>query len=221
MGKQVEAFADALRRRVKEIREQRGWTQDDFAWIARAAGLTKWTRGTVHAFEAGRRLVSVEELLGLLIALRASFDELFPNDSSQPNIAILNDSWEFEPGGLAQIVAGTLFDEPARALEIALKEDSERELRRVADEKAAAALGLEPHELNVIARRLWGGGFTRHRDELVEERTAGQDLTPRGLQAVRGHVTRDLIGEVQEHLAKGRRRGSSASPGKGAVRASR
>src|SRR5262245_16408363 len=63
--------ASSLDNRVKQLRQARGWTQDE---LARAAGLS---RTGVSAIEAARLVPSVAAALGLANALGCSVEELF------------------------------------------------------------------------------------------------------------------------------------------------
>src|SRR5215510_16314581 len=60
-----------LDNRVKQLRQARGWTQDE---LARAAGLS---RTGVGAIEAARLVPSVAAALGLARALGCTVEELF------------------------------------------------------------------------------------------------------------------------------------------------
>ncbi len=58
-----------LGERIREARQNRGWTQERLAlWIRRTWGLG-WTRATVTAIESGQRGLSAKELFALLDVL--------------------------------------------------------------------------------------------------------------------------------------------------------
>lgn len=64
-----------------------------------------------------------------------------------------------------------------------------------AERKAARRLGVDPVALSAAAYRTWGRSFVAKRDGAAElEKAAGTDR--RSLQAVRGHVTRQLLAEL-------------------------
>lgn len=65
-----------LDNRVKQLRQARGWTQDE---LARAAGLS---RTGVSAIEAARLVPSVAAAIGLASALGCSVEELFGTETS-------------------------------------------------------------------------------------------------------------------------------------------
>lgn len=69
-----------------------------------------------------------------------------------------------------------------------------------AEEKAAAKFGVTATLVALAARKLWGRSLTQERDRRVaansSERSAG------ALQAIRGHVTRGLLDELEPILSK-------------------
>ncbi len=67
--------------------------------------------------------------------------------------------------------------------------------------KAARKLETKPMYVAVVARRLWGHGLAEERDARVAKQAA-DDAPPRTLQALRGHVTRELLAEIEPLLAK-------------------
>lgn len=71
--------------------------------------------------------------------------------------------------------------------------------RKDAEMKAAKRLGVSPFEASVLAVKLWGHGLTEERDRLLGEST---DATPRTLQARRGHVTRQLLQQLEAERQK-------------------
>jgi len=67
-----------------------------------------------------------------------------------------------------------------------------------AEQKAARKLGVHPAAVALAAQRRWGRSLTDERDRRVMERSS--DESPRRVQAIRGHVTRTLIGELRPLL---------------------
>jgi hypothetical protein len=84
---------------------------------------------------------------------------------------------------------------------------------RLADQKAAAVLGVSVDHLQKAAVRAWGNSLTDERDRRLEERLGGQQVNPRSRQAIRGHITRELLGELREAGVQAKRR--SRTRGKG------
>jgi hypothetical protein len=68
-----------------------------------------------------------------------------------------------------------------------------------AEKKVANRLGLSSGNLSVAAHRLWRRSMTDERDRRLRQETQG-NVSPRRLQALRGHVTRQLIAELKVHL---------------------
>jgi len=69
------------------------------------------------------------------------------------------------------------------------------EAENEAEQKAAKKLRASPVGLVLRAYNAWGRGFTAERDRRVFEHAKGQ-IAPRRLQALRGHVTRQLLKEL-------------------------
>jgi hypothetical protein len=67
-----------------------------------------------------------------------------------------------------------------------------------AEQKAARKLGVHPAAVALAAQRQWGQSLTAERDKRVLERSPGE--SPRRIQAIRGHVTRTLLGELRPLL---------------------
>jgi hypothetical protein len=65
-----------------------------------------------------------------------------------------------------------------------------------AERRASRTLGVPVDELAVIAWRLWGHGLAAERDEQVE-RALPAGVLARTVQAMRGHVTRQLLDELR------------------------
>ena len=67
-----------------------------------------------------------------------------------------------------------------------------------AEQKAARKLGVHPAAVALAAHRRWGQSLTAERDQRVLGRSPGE--SPRRIQAIRGHVTRLLIAELDPLL---------------------
>jgi hypothetical protein len=133
-----------------------------------------------HLIPTDERLVYAGP--GLQLPLKAVRSLLLPGeDDRRPGRAL---------GVVEPIKAGV----DRRALEAA--EDAEQ--------KAASALRVAPEAIVEASHRLWGRSLTAQRDRLVDVRTERADARnpdwPRRLQAIRGHVTRELLGELRPML---------------------
>jgi transcriptional regulator with XRE-family HTH domain len=82
-----------------------------------------------------------------------------------------------------------------------------------AEQKAAARFKTSPLAVARVARKLWGCSFTAERDRRVAERHT-TDKSPRTIQALRGHVARELIEELRRAGLKRWTSKRPAAPGR-------
>jgi len=75
--------------------------------------------------------------------------------------------------------------------------------RGEAEQKAARRLGVEPLDLSIASFKRWHRSLTEERDARVDEQS-DKSSTLRTIQARRGHITRQLLDELQPRLKKGR-----------------
>lgn len=68
-----------------------------------------------------------------------------------------------------------------------------------AEVKVARSFGVEPGVVVNAANKLWGRGLSEERDRVVRDRVTPA-MSPRTLQALRGHVTRGLMTQLAEAL---------------------
>lgn len=184
MSEATQALARSIGERIRELREEAGLRQDDIAKAAKIFGLG-WARSSVAQLERGTRDLAAYELL------------LLPH--------VLAEALGWEPGWdyaeeLAALYRGVKIARRRRQAEKADDQPDE------AEAKAARRLGdpVGPLQVVVWGRDLWGRRLSAERDRRVAQR-ADEDTTPRRLQALRGHVTRELIEELRVHLASRRR----------------
>ena len=162
--------------RMREWRRGAGLRQDDVARAAREVGLS-WLRDTVAAIERGSRMVRVDEFLMLSLFINGPF------------AVRLDARDEGVQGFLDEVTRGTTY--------------VERSLYGLgdADRKAARRLGVPLIEVAIFSKDLWGRPLSAERDARVVGRL-GEFPSKRSLQAHRGHVTRELSGELGAHLDK-------------------
>ncbi len=220
-------FGAALGLELRRVRAERGMTAEDVARWARGAGLA-WDRSTVSSIEIGRRNVSASELLLLPVIYRCPLLNLLPNervrltDKAAPSPEALRESLiqppELEgdgwwltghietglPDASALLVKSMAFwRDIAARFPGATFGSLERAEQHADDEptrKAARKLGVDRRIVAVAAEQLWGHGLAAERDRRVDQQ-GKEALSPRALQAVRGHITRTLLGELQQVLA--------------------
>jgi hypothetical protein len=213
---------------MKEARQQLGLRQEDAAARARAFGLSAWIRGTVAQAEVGARRFGLEEVLLLTLAYETSLADLIAGDDDE--LVELTPQARLSVGALRAMLRGDqaavqrlsteAVDIPARRgapatsrsgrfpdvlaeaqrfgmgdrslLEHALDEVSD------AERYAARKLGTTPERLNVAAMQRWGRTLAGERDHRLSEQAG--DVSPRSRQALRGHITRDLMAELKDGL---------------------
>lgn len=247
-------FGAHLGRRLREIREGRGWRQDDVAAAAQDVGLD-WSRATVAAIESGRRQLGAEELLLLPLALSTSdagqgddyrdvtLADLVPSDEwvemtheTRLKRAVLEriarsetlgDVTEREQDtprsrGTAAAVDHLIEAVRSGALTAALKEqqsilkkvwpeganqtealyngDFRRDWQSELVEKASRRLDVPAYAITAAAFRLWGRGLGAERDARLAQ-AIEPGASARTAQAMRGHITRALLAEVEKVVA--------------------
>jgi transcriptional regulator with XRE-family HTH domain len=197
MSTSPQSVAEVVGRAMQRLREESGRRQEDVAAAARALGL-KWNQATVAAFEGGRRTVTADLLLALpaiysrVLGREFRLRELF----SEPVVVAP------ELHLLPQQVEQALSDSWPRVF-ITFRQDVPGEAER----KAARKFGVSVNEVMAAARRVWGHGLTYERDELLglqdsEWLEEGVTVSKRTAQAVRGHITRTLLAELEQELQR-------------------
>jgi DNA-binding XRE family transcriptional regulator len=202
---------EALRLRVREIRRAKGWpTQEEFALWAQSQGVG-WSRDTVKNIEDGARDVPLEEFFSLLPLLGVTLEELFPADVELE----VAGGWRVKGGaGLRRLLEGSR-DATVSPATVQLRgaagaaSSASGSLTihppRLADQKAAASLRVSVTKVQKLAQQTWGHDLTTEREARISKRVGGQDVPLRSLQALRGHVTRELLDELRPLLKKSRK----------------
>jgi transcriptional regulator with XRE-family HTH domain len=225
-------FSAAIGARLRDIRRGRGPSQDQLVRTLRGLGGPSWNRSTVAKIEGGTRELSLEEALLVCAALGARLADLAPENEilmgeTPVSAAAVKDVLA---GGSA---GERLFEELARpkirktmnqfqGRLRALYGPHEAECQRLyggpvpgrvvidaitdstgeAERKAADRLKVDPLVLAVGARRLWDRSLSEERDERVSDYIT-EDASPRTVQALRGHTTRQLVEELAQLLTDG------------------
>jgi len=206
---------------LRRLRQARKLSQDELAREARERLELDWTRDHVDSIERGKRRLSVGEVIALAHVLGVTIADFLQADDwvwltpglrakGLPDVCsgVLEQLAEVEDVR-DRFVAGALARSPAK-----------KRVYTQAELKAAATLGTSPVLLAVTARRLWGRSLTEERDRRVDEHMqrseaeGGPELARAGLQALRGHITRELYAELQAWRAKQpSRKAGKSSPG--------
>jgi transcriptional regulator with XRE-family HTH domain len=220
----ADTVEQAIGQEIRRRREAAGVGQSALAAAARQYGLP-WTRATVAAIELGRKQLPLGEMATLSLALSEVLSEEGAGGRSLDlSDLIPTDERRVSAGpGLElplRIVRSLLLPgEDDRRLDRAqgprepIKVDVDRralEAAGDAEQKAAMALRVSPEALVKAAHDQWGRSLTAQRDRLVSIRTdpmlradpaeEHRPGWPRRLQAIRGHVTRELLGELRPVL---------------------
>jgi hypothetical protein len=219
---------EALAAGMKQARQRQGLRQEDAATRARAYGLSSWIRGTVAQAEVGARRFALEEVLLLALAYESSLADLIAGDDN--DLVELTPDARLSVGAVRALLSGEqvgLSELPDKAIDVpAGRTTSPRRserfpdvlaeakrfgiedrglLAQAADEvgdaerHAARKLGTTPERINIAAIALWGRTLAAERDHRLSEQAT--DLPARSRQALRGHITRDLMSELDEELS--------------------
>jgi hypothetical protein len=179
-------FAEELASRLRTHREEIERSQDEVARSMRAFGFPGWTRGVVSAFETGKRRLYADELL----AIGPAYGTTIPAVFGVAGEVRLTDAATFDGSRIKDVFAG-------RGLVVSdhAEDLGEPEVR------AARSLGIEPEFLFELSIIRWGRSLTSERDRRTIER-AGPNASARTTQAVRGHVTRELLDELGPEVVR-------------------
>lgn len=172
-----------MRENLRRIRGKLGWRQADLAEeMHQRAG---WTASTVAWVENGRRDISATELVWLCHVLEVGATELMQGAG---HIAMEGTNHAVPLAMLRRNVAGSGFAKrnPRRlTADDAAARDDER--------KAASRLGVTPDILRVAVFATYGRHLDQERNRRIGDVTG---MSPRTVQAKRGHATRAIVAEL-------------------------
>jgi transcriptional regulator with XRE-family HTH domain len=210
---------------MARVRAERGLSDEQAAELLRSYGLVAWRVGTLTQVEAGVRPLAVEELLLACAAYRVSVAELAGPDPGQVELAagarlpavavraLLADGGEelrALPDEALDVPAArpvspvptsqALVDAAAR-LGVRGRVEVGRAIAAIgeAERNAARRLGVTPERLVLAAVGRWGKPFSAERDARIELRRTTTE--PDRHITLRGLVTREMLAELQDHLA--------------------
>ena len=223
--KRARSLRAVLAAGTARVRAERGLSEEQAAELLRSYGLVTWQTGTLTQVEAGVRPLAVEELLLLCAAYRISVAELAGSDPDEVELAagarlpaaavraLLADGGEelrALPGDALDVPAtrpvsavptpDALVDAAAR-LGVRGQVEVGRALAAIgeAERNAARRLGVSPERLVLAAVGRWGKPFSAERDARIALRRATTE--PDRHITLRGLVTREMLAELQDHLA--------------------
>lgn len=206
---------------LRRIRTRSRATADSVATAARSVGLT-WTGITVAHIETGRRSLLVEELILLppilsqAIGRPVSLHELLnddlvrvPGTGARSTAIPMPTVWRLLAGELvdaADVNVGPgaeVSDDIIALLPADVDHDTAisatLDAKGEAEQAIARKLGVEPVQVAYAARVRWSRSVGEERDSRIPE-IGDPNLRPRSLQAKRGHVTRELLVELEIDL---------------------
>ena len=206
-GPHVEAtWGVVVGARLRARRELRAWRQEDVA--GRMVGLGQdWQRVTVAAVEQGSREASALELILLAGVFRRSLQAFLALEPDvETGIVLDGAEWPEEavlvvskPGmrlRWATIVRDVLTAAGGvEAVTVGGPVESHRAPPPEADVKAARALDVGVPELQQAALVLWKRSLAEERDARLGD---VEGVPARTVQARRGHLTRQLLGELRQ-----------------------
>jgi transcriptional regulator with XRE-family HTH domain len=193
MAESAEPLGKYLGRQLRRVREERGVRQEDVAAQLRELGLT-WDRTTVASFEIGRRALRLEEVVLCCAAYNVSLAEII---KSEPEAWLQVGSRRISAPLVAKILSSespvTL---PPAGAALALPSPPTE-----AERRAARHLGVSPFQLVIASEDLWDRRLDAERDRRTKKSQSEGEV-----RALRGHVTRQLIEELDAALPRRRTR---------------
>jgi transcriptional regulator with XRE-family HTH domain len=209
-----------LAKQIRKVRDAENLRQDELAKTMRRVWGLNWSRATIAALETGKRQLTIEEFLVLL----GTYPDRFFSDVDQDEITVgaarLPTASIIGLFSLKQLVPyksrPSLLERIAESNDMGDLENwvhlenpnvppliLYEEVNADAEQKTAKALSrmcgirITPMAVVVLARNLWEGrSLSAKRDEEAKK-TVGDSADERTLQAVRGHVTRQLVKQLK------------------------
>jgi transcriptional regulator with XRE-family HTH domain len=202
---EARSFRELLAERVRRRRRQIKLTQDELARLAWTQGNPSMTRGVIAAVERGTADLTLPQLAVLVRVLATDLKSLLGSGDKvfiDTGVAIKVDDlvaqvlghdtdWDFTTDPSARIVRGRHgtvmgFVSPPIG---------------VAEHKASRRLGVSPEEVARAAGSLWSRSLAEERD-LRLSKLAPRGASARTRQALRGHMTRTLLKELEPALQR-------------------
>ena len=211
-------LAQVIGANMKKLREEAGLRQADFAELLKMLGLVDgWTRDTVASVEAGRRALSVDELIALGHISPGGLVQLFAGEGS---VQIAGTRWpsakDLDLDRVRAVIAGgdslAASDKP---FQVQAEERKRRGSKNASEsgvltdirirtgaytrDEAAKRLGVSVKRIDRMSQRLWGQSLWHEHVDRVRKRVP-KEASGRSIDATRGHVTRQLLAELREEL---------------------
>lgn len=199
------ALDELLRRRVRELREARGFTREQVANSMCGLGFA-WDADHVAAIERGRSKLGLADILGLAHTLRAGWADLVGLPGGLVDITpswSANGHWmagvcALEPGAIyTSTMTEREHQQMSQALDSMVEQKTAAEVAATLSERLGRDVSAE--EVAEAAVRLWGRGVVAERDRRADKPGA----TPRQRQAHRAHASRGILRDLEQELAQG------------------
>jgi transcriptional regulator with XRE-family HTH domain len=202
---------------ARAAREHLGLRQEDAAKRLRELGLASWLRGTVAQVEVGARRLTLQEFFALAIMYETTPAALIGGEDE--DLVALTTTTAICAGDLRSLLSGqvitadrlrpgTSIGSTRAAVGRAVAGGSTGSDIGEAERYVARRLGVTVEHVNDAALARWGRSLSEERDRRVAEPAEG--ASPRQLQALRGHVTRELLADLTRDLTLKR----SPTPGR-------
>jgi hypothetical protein len=199
----------AIGREIGRRREEAEISQSDVAMYAREIGLP-WTRATIAAIELGRKQLSVGELLLMPLILKkarvtrelVALWDLIPAEDRRVEV------WpglELSLPDARTLLAGGAETREIRPVNVGV-DIRDLQARDTAEQKAAATLRVPARAIVDAAYDLWDQSLSMERLQRLQRSSAASGATERRRQALKGHITRELLNELRPRLKKSKRR---------------
>ncbi|MFD7168614.1 hypothetical protein [Streptomyces violascens] len=212
---------------LREIRKARGLKQEEAAALLQQHGLTTWIRGTVAQAEVGARRIALEEVLLLALAFEASPADFVAGEPD--DLVELSPGARLTVSAVKALLSGNtaaVQTMPERAVEIteslALANRTadflaevqrsgrvdpalvERAVASVgeAERHVARKVGTSPEWVNLMALERWNRTLSQERDRRLQQRRP--EASKGQLTTLRGHITRELLTELEHDLRASR-----------------
>ncbi len=202
-GRQSTALGAVVGQNVRRIREERLITQGELEALWKAHGLN-WARSKISALESGHRpQISAAELLVMAVSLQVTVPGLLAIEGS---IRLEPYDVDLEANQVMQLLAGDQSQskpDPSWAEQQSVVVRMSQVGTRSGESEAATArwaelFNMEPRLFIVFTRKVFDGRtLTEERDRQLENLG---DVTFQRRTALRGHVTRRLLGQLEQFL---------------------
>jgi len=200
-GRQSTALGAVVGQNVRRIREERLITQGELAALWKAHGLN-WARSKISALESGHRpQISAAELLVMAVSLQVTVPGLL---ASEGLIRLEPYDVDLEATQVMQLLAGDhTQSKPDPSSEEDVSSFDRWSQLNLGESEASTArwaelLNIETSLFIVLTRKVFDGRtLTEERNRQLEKLG---DVTLQQRTAHRGHVTRRLLGQLDQYL---------------------